>query len=986
MIKSGGLLALIFSIFLPLCLQAQNQHKISPRVLEAMQSRGNQTHTVVVMLEEQVDLEALLDSFRINKVNVTERAIIVNNRLRQLAGNTQAELFSFLNTREVKNIKSWWIINALGVEADSDLINELADMQQVKVIDFMPAPSLLPEPVQARESSARAGSSEKGLKAINAPFMWELGYTGYGRKAWIVDTGVDPKHESLDRNYAGNYFPQKQSWFNPFGNEPPKDCQSHGTHVTGTVVGIDRHLNDTIGVAFDALWMGADIFCLNHDVISTFQWSMDPDDNPNTTDDMPDAVNNSWGYTDPDTYYCEDFYAQIYLATEAAGIAVVFAAGNSGPSSQTVLAPAVVVQSLVNVFSVGAVNGNINNLTVAGFSSVGPTYCENFEGSLAIKPEVSAPGVDVRSAFPGGGYRDASGTSMASPHTTGALVLLKSAFPYLSGEDLKYALYNSARDLGMPGEDNQYGTGIIDLRAAYYYLIGQGHQPVAAKDPYDIRIDKSTVKVDPCLNEAVLYVDLSNNGTLDISDYSLSLTDQDGNIMISAERNNTIAANAQFRDTIILTELPDMFRQSVVLSVQLVHDAETRMLNNYERLDLTHMKMETKKIVLTDDMPDLLCDDSRIILPVQVEGADLLWYGSDKGSDFLGKGNEPVHFPNQDAGNLTIYADWETRESLGAPEPGEGAQLVETFKGGGIQFELFHHVKLVSLDCYAEESGIRIIYLLDSNGKSVKEINKRLSPGKNTLEFNVDLEPGRYTLEHKFGRNLLAETFYDLAGISMDIQGIGTIISGIPGSEMPYHYGFFYNLILQFQSPCARVPFTFDLRDKSSELKAEFSINHEERQRVSFINESEDAITYRWNFGDGNFSGSDAPSHEYAAEGNYQVVLEVTDIAGCRDFAFADITIDPLSTSTSDTQPYLKTLSVFPNPAGDEINVLSEMQFSGQQRWNIIHINGQILNSGLWNDNNLTHKLRIADLPPGFYTIQVIQDDKVMQRARFIKM
>lgn len=986
MIKTFRLFALFIITLLSLGLQAQNQHKISGRLLEAMQSRSTQDHSVVVMLEEQVDLESLLDSFRINKVNVSERAIIVNNRLRQLADKTQAEVLSFLNTRDVKNIKSWWIINAVGVEAGSDLINELANLQQVRLIDFMPTPTLLPEPVQSRESSAKTGSSEKGLKAINAPFMWELGYTGYGRKALIVDTGVDPRHEALNRNYAGNYYPQKQSWFDPFGNEPPKDCQSHGTHVTGTVVGIDRHLNDTIGVAFDALWMGADIFCLNHDVISTFQWSMDPDDNPNTTDDMPDAVNNSWGYTSPDSYFCEDFYAQIYLATEAAGIAVVFAAGNAGPSSRTVLAPAVVVQSLVNVFSVGAVNGNINNLTVAGFSSVGPTYCENFEGSLAIKPEVSAPGVDVRSAFPGGGYRDASGTSMASPHTTGALVLLKSAFPYLSGEDLKYALYYSARDLGTPGEDNQYGTGIIDLKAAYYYLIDQGYTPVPAKDPYDIRIDRSTVNVDPCLNEAVLYVDLSNNGTLDISEYSLTLADQDGNSLISVNRSQSIPAGAQYQDTLILTELPDEFRQSVLLSVQLVHDGETRMLNNYERMDLIHMKMETRKVIVTDDMPELLCDDSRIILPVQMEDAELLWYASASGFDFLGRGTEPIHFLDQDAGNVTIYADWEKKDQLGPAAPGGTAEMQELYKGGGIKFELYQKVHLISLDCYAEESGIRIIYLLDSNGKSLKEVNKRLVAGKNTIIFNVELNPGVYTLEHKFGRNLMSEPFAAVSANALEIQGIGSILSGIEGSEMPEYYGFFYNLNVQYQSPCTRIPFTFDLRDKTSDLKAEFSVNQEERQRVSFVNESEDAVTYQWNFGDGNTSNLNEPSHEYDAEGNYQVVLEVTDISGCKDFAVEAISIESLTTSTTDNQLYSNTLSVYPNPVKDELNILSELQSGGLQRWNIIHTNGQIVQSGIWQDRNASHMLTIADLAPGMYTLQVIQDDNVLQRARFIKM
>src|SRR5690606_19573309 len=181
--------------------------------------------------------------------------------------------------------------------------------------------------------------------------------------------------------------------------------------------------------------------------------------------------------------------------------------------------------------------------------------------------------------------------------------------------------------------------------------------------------------------------------------------------------------------------------------------------------------------------------------------------------------------------------------------------------------------------------------------KIVKELNKRLVPGKNTIVFNVDLKPDIYTLEHKFGRNLKSELFHTVSSNALDIQGIGTILSGIPDSEMPQYYGFFYNLNLQYQSPCARVPFTFDLIEKSSDLKAEFSINQDERQLVTFIDESEDAISYLWNFGDGNYSNSDAPIHEYESEGNYQVILEVTDEAGCKDFAVAEIVIAPATTS-----------------------------------------------------------------------------------------
>ena len=75
---------------------------------------------------------------------------------------------------------------------------------------------------------------------------------------------------------------------------------------------------------------------------------------------------------------------------------------------------------------------------------------------------------------------------MASPHTCGAVMLLKEAFPYLNGYDFKMALYNTCTDLGEVGEDNVFGQGLINVWAAYNYLIGQGNVPVDPKRGKDL--------------------------------------------------------------------------------------------------------------------------------------------------------------------------------------------------------------------------------------------------------------------------------------------------------------------------------------------------------------------------------------------------------------------------------------------------------------------------------------------------------------------
>src|SRR5690606_38550945 len=118
----------------------------------------------------------------------------------------------------------------------------------------------------------------------------------------------------------------------------------------------------------------------------------------------------------------------------------------------------------------------------------------------------------------------------------------------------------------------------------YNYLLFQGHEPVPAKDPYDIRIDKSSVTVDPCIHEVKLIADISNNGTLDVTEYVLALRDQDGHILGSKEISQIIPPGTQITETMLLTDMPDNFKQNVTVEVQLVHDGETRMLNNYEKI------------------------------------------------------------------------------------------------------------------------------------------------------------------------------------------------------------------------------------------------------------------------------------------------------------------------------------------------------------------------------------------------------------------
>ena len=137
------------------------------------------------------------------------------------------------------------------------------------------------------------------------------------------------------------------------------------------------------------------------------------------------VLNNSWGC--PEEYEgCDAASLQTAVAAlRAAGIFVVASAGNDGPDCGTITDPIAIYEES---FTVGAVDRN-NNLAV--FSSAGPV---TVDGSGRIKPDIVAPGVDVLSAVPGGGYGRNSGTSMAGPHVAGVVALIWSANPDLIGD------------------------------------------------------------------------------------------------------------------------------------------------------------------------------------------------------------------------------------------------------------------------------------------------------------------------------------------------------------------------------------------------------------------------------------------------------------------------------------------------------------------------------------------------------------------------
>jgi len=405
---------------------------------------------IIVILHDRIDLTRFKD-----KRKAIRRARIIR-ALRDKASKAQQPLRKLFLRKHINRFVPIWLINAIALSATPEVIRELAKHPAVESIEIdaqIPAPEL---PADSGSTTA-----EWNIDSIRARGLWTLGFRGQGVVIASTDTGVDWNHPDLKRRWRGG----NNSWWDAYDpdylNAKPSDSSGHGTAVMGLMLG-GNWGGSAIGVAPGAQWISAKIFnetsSSSSIILEAFQWLLDPDGNPDT-DDTPDVVNNSWA--DRSTGVCKDkSYREAAQMLKAFGIAMVYAAGNEGGASQS---PANWPES----YAVGAVN---EFSEIAEFSSHGPSACDG-----SIYPEVVAPGEGIRSSVPATVdpdlYREnLKGTSYAAPHVTGAMALLLSAFPGLSPFALERALIDSAHDAGDFGPDNEYGYGIIDVKAAYQVI------------------------------------------------------------------------------------------------------------------------------------------------------------------------------------------------------------------------------------------------------------------------------------------------------------------------------------------------------------------------------------------------------------------------------------------------------------------------------------------------------------------------------------
>src|SRR6266513_2554858 len=365
--------------------QSVAAQKIAPWVTEHT-ANGQQAEFLVV-LADQADLSpaAALNT-------KAEKGRFVHDALWNKAQATQGPILQWLAERGIEH-SSFYIVNGILVKGSREIAEALASRPDVARVEGNPViHNALPQAVEGPVQPEAPVAIEPGITYTHAPQVWALGFTGQQIVVASADTGVRWTHNALKPHYRGwdgSVADHDYNWHdsihnsvsNPCGNDSTFPCDDffHGSHTTGTAIG-DDGMGNQIGMAPGAKWIG----CRNMDVgngtparyIECMQWFLAPypiNCTPAEGDPTkaPDITINSWGCPPSEGCSANTLQASVE-AQAAAGIMMVVAAGNSGPSCSTVVDPPSLYAAS---YTAGALVTGSDS--IASFSSRGPVTIDN---------------------------------------------------------------------------------------------------------------------------------------------------------------------------------------------------------------------------------------------------------------------------------------------------------------------------------------------------------------------------------------------------------------------------------------------------------------------------------------------------------------------------------------------------------------------------------------------------------------------------------
>lgn len=304
-----------------------------------------------------------------------------------------------------------------------------------------------------------------GLAQTNAAYQYAKGAYGLNTLISVYDSGADVNNPDLAANINSSL---SHSYFTNDANVT--DTVGHGTHVAGIIAGVHN------GYGIEGISWGSKLMILQGLGNTAAPSGSYSDGIDRSVAAGAVAMNNSWTFVDGSnkSYTIDQFSSaseiQSFLgsaiinsldAAAKAGMVSVFAAGNDGSANASLMAglPKYFPELDGSILGVAAVDSHHQIASWSNRCGQAMNYC------------IAAPGVNILSTYPTtmgdhSGYATMSGTSMATPYVTGAIGVLKSEFPELTGQQIVQILENSATDLGTPGVDPIYGHGELNLTQA----------------------------------------------------------------------------------------------------------------------------------------------------------------------------------------------------------------------------------------------------------------------------------------------------------------------------------------------------------------------------------------------------------------------------------------------------------------------------------------------------------------------------------------
>jgi len=425
--------------------------------------------TVLIEVPGNVSIDSVNDLLKAMNIKVLDRLDLVRTLVAEVSVRDLLRINSY-----IKNVRIY-----------PDLVLKLFDDERfLKTILY---------------DNSLIGSSSTDLYAPNAsrylvqaPLMWSKGYTGKDVKVAVIDTGIQSRHPWLIRPDNTSVV----AFHYDVTNDTLEYCEFHGTHVAGIIaaqfdsfqkIGIGSNYTYP-GVAPDSIIYDIKVFNSSYEdcestksswIIKGLEIALTgPDGKPNTGDEADIISMSLGGLVEPYIIPYIKTHPLIQALSKAASMnkLVVIAAGNYGPGGYTINYMCVASGVICVAASGDQWSLDVNRLFIAFFSSRGPIPWDT--PPLMI----SAPGIFVISSIPTD-YRPpyvaaaASGTSMATPHVSGVLALLRQALSTASSKDLVIRLMNSGllyKNKGL----------YEDIYPWNRYLITLNQSILAAGDPY----------------------------------------------------------------------------------------------------------------------------------------------------------------------------------------------------------------------------------------------------------------------------------------------------------------------------------------------------------------------------------------------------------------------------------------------------------------------------------------------------------------------